>query len=117
MPKRKTEKTLEEIITDAEQSVTKARKRRGVLIVVSLIIFLLLVLYGFVMARQRLLDLEAEAFIRAVQTATERARDMGDQPPDIAPPAETQLQQEPEAQPGAALDDTSTADLTATPEP
>ena len=117
MPKRKTEKTLEEIITDAEQSVTKTRKRRVFLIVISLIIFLLLVLYGFVMAKQRLLDLEAEAFIRAVQTATERARDMGDQLPEVAPPAENQLQQEPEAQPGAVLDDTPAADLTATPEP
>lgn len=117
MPKRKTEKTLEEIITDAEQSVTKTRKRRGFLIVISLIIFLLLVSFGFVMVRQRFLDLEAEAFIRAVQTATERARDMGEQPPDIAPPAETQLQQEPEAQPGGVLDDTPAADLTATPEP
>lgn len=78
MPKRKTEKSLEEIITDAEKSIARTKKRRGFFIVISIILFLLLVIYGYVLFRQRLLDLDAEAYIRAVQTATARSQDMGD---------------------------------------
>jgi len=81
MPKRKTEKSLEEIITEAEKSFEKTGRRRRLMIFISLLIFILILLYGYVMVRQKMLDLDAEAYIQAVQTATARAKEQYQQPP------------------------------------
>ena len=94
MPRRKTPETMEELNAARDFAGEKKRKGRGCLFtLLAGIILLLVVLYGFILVQQRLLDLEAEAYLHAVQTATARAgQPAPDFPSDAALP-EKQLQE------------------------
>jgi len=63
--------TMKEILMDDQKAVKKAGKRKGCLVrFLILMIFLFTVLLGFILIQQYLLDLEAEAIVRAARTAT-----------------------------------------------
>ncbi len=88
MARKKSPETMEELNTARGFVGRKKRKSRGCLLrLLAGIILLLLALYGFILARQWLLDLDAEAYARAVQTATARA---GESTPQMLT-AETQV--------------------------
>lgn len=122
MPKKKTPDTMEEL--NAAQGFVggKKRGRKGCLLALLAGSILLLVsLYGLILYRQRMLDLEAEAYLRAVQTATART----DQP--VVEPTEAAPLSQPDSAggDGPALTATMAAELTSmmeffqtlTPEP
>lgn len=122
MPKKKTPDTMEEL--NAAQGFVngKKRNRKGCLLALLAGSILLLVsLYGLILYRQRMLDLEAEAYLRAVQTATARAGQPADEPTETAP----LLQPDSAEGDGPALTATMEAELTSmmeffqtlTPEP
>jgi len=63
--------TLNEILAEDRSAYKKKRKGKGCFIRFLLIITLLIVFFfGFIYVQQYLLDLEAEAIVRAYQTAT-----------------------------------------------
>ncbi len=122
MPKKKTPDTMEELNAARGFVGGKKRNRKGCLLVLLAGSILLLVsLYGLILYRQRMLDLEAEAYFRAAQTATARAG----QP--SADPAEAEMVSPPESaeDKAPALTATMGAELTSvmeffqtlTPEP
>lgn len=83
MTYQESDETINEIL-DEDQAKNKKKSNRGSCLLRVLIIATLLFigLYGFVLFRQRLLDLEAEAIVRAAQTGTARSMDAGE--PEIS---------------------------------
>jgi hypothetical protein len=122
MPKKKTPDTMEELNAARGFVGGKKRGRKGCLLTLLAGSILLLVsLYGLILYRQRMLDLEAVAYLRAVQTATARADQSADEPAEAAPLS----QPEPTEGEAPALTATMGAELTSvveffqtlTPEP
>jgi len=75
MNKNASEDTLNEILELDKSETTRAGKKSGCLIRLLLIATLIFVgFYGFILFRQKLLNLEAEAILRAAQTATEQSQ-------------------------------------------
>jgi len=63
--------TLKEILMEDEKEVLNSQKKKGCLArFLVLMIFFLVVFLGFIFVQQYLLDLEAEAIVRAARTAT-----------------------------------------------
>jgi hypothetical protein len=66
--------TLKEILEEDKTEVKKKKRGRGCFLRLLLIVTLLFIcVYGFILFRQKLLDLEAQAIISARQTATSAA--------------------------------------------
>lgn len=65
------DETIKEILEDDQQEIKKDRKKRSFLIRFLLFICILTsLIFGFIFFQQYLLDLEAEAIVRTIQTAT-----------------------------------------------
>jgi len=63
--------TLKEILMEDEKEVSNSGKKKGCLArFLLLLIFLLVIFLGFIFVQQYLLDLEAEAIVRAARTVT-----------------------------------------------
>lgn len=63
--------TLREILMEDEKEVSKSIRKKSCLVrILFLLIFLLVTILGFIFIQQYLLDLEAEAIVRAARTAT-----------------------------------------------
>ena len=71
MNNQEAENTLKEILEEDKVEVKKKKRGRGCFLRLLLIITLVFIcVYGFILFRQKLLDLEAQAIIGARQTAT-----------------------------------------------
>lgn len=94
--------TLKEILEEDKVEVKKKKRGRGCFLRLLLILTLVFIcVYGFILFRQKLLDLEAQAIIGARQTATAA----------VSAPAEVI-----EAQPEATADPAAQTETT-TPDP
>ena len=89
--------TLKEILEEDKVEVKKKKRGRGCFLRLLLIITLVFIcVYGFILFRQKLLDLEAQAIIGARQTATAAVS---------LPEAQPEAPAEAAAQPDAATPD------------
>ena len=71
MNNQEAENTIKEILEEDKIEVKKKKRGRGCFLRLLVIITLLFIgVYGFILFRQKLLDLEAQAIISAAQTAT-----------------------------------------------
>ena len=71
MNNQEADNTLKEILEEDKVEVKKKKRGRGCFLRLLLIITLVFIcVYGFILFRQKLLDLEAQAIISARQTAT-----------------------------------------------
>ena len=71
MNNQEADNTLKEILEEDKVEVKKKKRGRGCFLRLLLIITLIFIcVYGFILFRQKLLDLEAQAIIGARQTAT-----------------------------------------------
>ena len=100
MNNQEADNTLKEILEEDKVEVKKKKRGRGCFLRLLLIITLIFIcVYGFILFRQKLLDLEAQAIISARQTATAA----------VAAPSDSAVA--PDAQPdAAALPETATPD-------
>jgi len=105
MNNQEADNTLKEILEEDKVEVKKKKRGRGCFVRLLLIITLVFIcIYGFVLFRQKLLDLEAQAIISARQTAT------------AAVSAPVDSADSPAAQPEAPADAAAQTDA-ATPDP
>lgn len=92
--------TIKEILEDDRTEVRKRKRGKGCFLRLLIIIVVVFIgLYGFILFRQRMLDLEAEAVIRARQTINAEANP--EAPADEPAPAPSS----PAAEPSAASED------------
>ena len=100
MNNQEADNTLKEILEEDKVEVKKKKRGRSCFLRLLLIITLIFIcVYGFILFRQKLLDLEAQAIISARQTATAA----------VAAPSDSA--EAPDAQPdAAALPETATPD-------
>ena len=71
MNNQEADNTLKEILEEDKVEVKKKKRGRGCFLRLLLILTLVFIcVYGFILFRQKLLDLEAQAIISARQTAT-----------------------------------------------
>ena len=90
MNNQEAENTLKEILEEDKVEVKKKKHGRGCFLRLLLIITLVFIcVYGFILFRQKLLDLEAQAIIGARQTATAAVAAPADtaEAPDVQPEA------------------------------
>jgi hypothetical protein len=74
MNNEEAENTLKEILEEDKVEVKKKKRGRGCFLRLLLIVTLIFICaYGFILFRQKLLDMEAQAIIGARQTATAAA--------------------------------------------
>jgi len=74
MKTNETENTIKDSLKEDGAQKPKRRHRGGVLLRLLIILTLLFIgFYGFILFRQKILDLEAEAIVRARQTLTRQA--------------------------------------------
>ena len=74
MKTNETENTIKDTLEEDGAKKPKRRRWGGVLLRLLIILTLLFIgFYGFILFRQKILDLEAEAIIRARQTLTRQA--------------------------------------------
>jgi len=93
MPRKNTPDAMEELNAARGFIKRKRHKRKGWLFaLLASAIVLVLALYGYILYRQRLLDLEAEAYFRAVQTATAKVHQLDMETPEAAPQIELNTQ-------------------------
>jgi cytoskeletal protein RodZ len=105
MDNQEAENTLKEILEEDKIEVKKKKRGRGCFLRLLLIVTLVFIcIYGFILIRQKLLDLEAQAIISARQTATAAVSAPVDSAVDVA--------EQPEASADAAVQTYS-----ATPDP
>ena len=104
MNNQEADNTLKEILEEDKAEVKKKRRGRGCYLRFLLIVTLVFMcVYGFILFRQKLLDLEAQAIIGARQTATAAVS----APVDSSEAVVAQPETAPDA---AALLDTATPD-------
>ena len=74
MNNQEADNTIKEILEEDKVEVKKKKRGRGCFLRLLLILTLVFIcVYGFILFRQKLLDLEAQAIIGARQTATAAA--------------------------------------------
>lgn len=74
----KSDNTIKEILEEDQSQPRKRSRGKGCLLRLLIIAVLLFVgFYGFILFRQKMLDLEAEAIIQAQQTLTAEAEQAG----------------------------------------
>ena len=109
MNNQEADNTIKEILEEDTAEVKKKKRGRGCFLRLLIIITLLFIcVYGFILFRQKLLDLEAQAIVSARQTATAKI---------AAPSVEAEVI---EAQPAVSASPEAAATAlpeTATPDP
>lgn len=86
MDNQEADNTLKEILEEDKVEVKKKKRGRGCFLRLLLILTLVFIcVYGFILFRQKLLDMEAQAIIGARQTATAAAAAPADttEAPDV----------------------------------
>ena len=70
MPNRKTDETLQEILEEDSTNVRKTRRKSPIARILLILTILVLFFFGFLYVTQYLADMEAEARVRAILTAS-----------------------------------------------
>ena len=70
MPNRKTDETLQEILEEDSTNVRKTRRKSPVARILLILTILVVFFFGFLYITQYLADMEAEARVRAILTAS-----------------------------------------------
>lgn len=75
MENQQPDDTIQEILDEDQEEIRKSRKRGHFFLRLLLIVTIIFIgSYGFILFRQHLLDIEAQAVISAMQTATAAAK-------------------------------------------
>jgi hypothetical protein len=70
MPNRKTDETLQEILEEDSTNVRKTRRKSPIARILLILTILVVFFFGFLYVTQYLADMEAEARVRAILTAS-----------------------------------------------
>ena len=108
MNNQEAENTIKEILEEDQAIVKKKKHSRGCFLRMLIILTLLFIcVYGFILIRQTLLDLDAQAIVSARQTATARIAEPGSGTEEI--PADQTAPDSPDAA-ETVLSETATPD-------
>jgi hypothetical protein len=70
MPKRNNDETLQEILEEDSTVVRKSKRKNGIARILLILTLLVIFFFGFLYVTQYLADMEAEARVRAILTAS-----------------------------------------------
>lgn len=70
MPNKKNDETLQEILEEDNSVVRKSKRKGGIARILLILTILVVFFFGFLYVTQYLADIEAEARVRAILTAT-----------------------------------------------
>jgi hypothetical protein len=126
MENQESNNTIKEILEEDRTDMRRRKRGKGCLLRLLIIAVLLFVgFYSFILFRQKMLDMDAEALVRARQTLTSQAGEQNAAESEASPAAETEPQVvEPTADPliertatiQAQLTSVADFQLTATPD-
>jgi len=126
MENQESNNTIKEILEEDRTDMRRRKRGKGCLLRLLIIAVLLFVgFYGFILFRQKMLDMDAEALVRARQTLTSQAVEQETAESETSPAAEAEPQAvEPTADPliertatvQAQLTSVAEFQLTATPD-
>ena len=93
MENQESDNTIKEILEEDRTDMRKRKRGKGCLLRLLIIAVLLFVgFYGFILFRQKMLDMDAEALVRARQTLTSQANEQNASESESAPAAEAESQ-------------------------
>jgi ATP-dependent Zn protease len=70
MPNKKSDETLQEILEEDNTTVRKSKRKNGIARLLLILTILVVFFFGFLYVTQYLADMEAEARVRAILTAS-----------------------------------------------